>query len=65
MEHIYLQGSENVYRAGDKISEAANQINQSVSWMEESFQNHRQFLDEWLGRFEQILENDYQRKLRR
>ena len=58
MEHINLLGSEDVYRAGTMMQQAATEMTRAASSIEESLQMHQRFLDDWLSRFEDILKEN-------
>ena len=55
MEFVHLIGSEKVQQAGTDIAAAAQKIGQAVSYLEEAFRRHHEFMDEWLARLEAIL----------
>ena len=55
-EYMTLLGSEAVSRAAGEMTRAAQEMQTAASWTEESLFRHRQFLDDWLLRFEQALE---------
>lgn len=55
MDSIYLHGSEDVQRAGNRIANAADDFNRAANNIEESNERQRRFMDEWLQRFEAIL----------
>ena len=55
METIHLTGAEEVAQAGRNISGAADTMQRASNNIEGSLANHRQFLDDWLGRFEEAI----------
>ncbi len=55
MDSLYLVGSEDVKNAGYAMKEAATEMKNASSWILEALQQHQQFLDDWLMRFETIL----------
>ena len=58
MESIYLQGSEDVQRAGGAMREAAHTISNVSSNLQVVLEANQRFLDDWLLRFERVLELD-------
>lgn len=60
MDYIHLMGSEDVSRAGSAMREAANEMRRAASEIESALQQHRIFMDEWISRFEQALEQKAQ-----
>lgn len=56
MESVYLQGSEDVRRASATIASAASEMQRAAGSIEDALFRHRQFLDEWIGRFEAVVE---------
>lgn len=55
MERIILIGAEDVANAGHRIASAAETMNRAVSNLDDTLRRNQQFMDEWLGKFEQIL----------
>ena len=55
METIYLNGAQDVHRAGSAIQDAARQMANVSSNMQLVLEAHQRFLDDWLLRFEQIM----------
>lgn len=53
---VTLLGAEDVRAAGSAMRNAAGQMVQVASIMEDSLQRHRLFLDDWLIRLEIILQ---------
>lgn len=56
LETILLIGADEVRSAGNTIANAADSMRQTQNWQTEEMQRHRIFLDEWLARFEAVLE---------
>lgn len=61
-ESIYLHGSEDIARGGQRMVNAASEMSTAASQIDFTFQQHQTFLTEWLDRFEKIL-NQNQKKL--
>lgn len=55
MEHIYLLGSEQVQTASSQIRSSAEQISRALANFEASLQQHQQWMDNWLLRFEAAM----------
>lgn len=55
---VTLLGTEEVSRAGSNMKQAAQNFGEHVSNMNYSMDRNQQFMDDWLRRFEQILEED-------
>jgi len=60
-EYVHLIGAEDVARAGSQISSAAGDMQRAASSIDQSIFNLRQFMDDWLNRFEFVL-NEHQKK---
>jgi len=60
-EHVHLIGAEEVSRAGSQISSAAGDMQRAASSLDQSLFNLRQYLDDWLNRFECVL-NEHKKK---
>lgn len=58
MNNIYLNGSEEVQRAGSQIQSAANDMQRAASSISEIFERQRCFLDDWLYRFQAVVRGD-------
>ena len=56
METIFLVGSEEVKNAGYSIARAAESMGYTSGNMQVVLEAHQRFLDDWLLRFETILE---------
>lgn len=54
---IYLHGSSEVSSAGHRMVEAANQINNAVSALDSVLFNHRQAMEGFLNRFQEVLDD--------
>ena len=57
-EYITLLGSEDVSRAGYTMRDAAQTMQNAASNMSYTFEQHQRFLDDWLSRFEQVMEKN-------
>lgn len=57
MDMVHLIGAEQVKNAGHNMQAAATDMQNAASWMIEAFQQHQRFLDDWLARFEAVLED--------
>jgi hypothetical protein len=55
-DYVHLIGAEDVGRAGYQIGQAADDMKRTADVMEETFRQHRLFMDDWLIRFEQALD---------
>ena len=55
METIHLMGAEDVRSAGASISRSAETMRQTISYMDEILSRQQRFMDDWLLRLEQIL----------
>lgn len=62
MQTIYLMGAENVARAGHQLAAAASEMSRAAASMEETLHRHRQMMDDWLNRLEQILKEAHERR---
>lgn len=56
MEIIHLSGSDDVSRAGHAMQSAATEMKRAASEMSFAFEQHQRFLDDWLSRFQQAIE---------
>jgi hypothetical protein len=54
-EFMYLHGTEKVQDAAHSIADAARLITQAAAHMDESLRLHRQWMDDWISRFEIIM----------
>jgi hypothetical protein len=55
-DYMTLLGAEDVRAAGSRIVSAAEAMRHAASTMEESLHRHQRFLDEWITRFETVVE---------
>lgn len=55
-EYIHLVGTEDLSRAASTMSSAADEMKRAAGWMQETLENNQRFLDDWLIRFEQVME---------
>jgi hypothetical protein len=56
MEHIFLVGADDVYRAACMMQQVAVGIQSAASNIESALQRHEQFLQQWLYDFQTIME---------
>lgn len=56
MEQIYLNGSQDVVRAANTISSAADVMNSAANNIANSLYEHQKFLEDWLQRLEALQE---------
>jgi len=56
MEHIYLQGSEDVREASSTMMAAANRMVQAVNTHDSSLTAFMQFMNDWMFRLEVVVE---------
>ena len=57
-EYIHLIGTEDIARAGHNMQSAAGEMAGAASSIEDSMGRHRQFMDDWLDRLEQVLKQN-------
>lgn len=57
-EFIHLIGADDVRSAGHKMQAAATDMSNAAANLEHTLHIHRIFMDEWLMRFEEILNRD-------
>jgi hypothetical protein len=55
-EYIHLIGAEQVEHAARIIDTAADTMNRAAASIDSALENHRRYLEEWIGRFENALE---------
>lgn len=55
-EYVHLVGAEQVQSAGSRIASAAEDIRRAAGSLDDSFRRHEFFLNEWLGRFEAVVD---------
>jgi hypothetical protein len=56
MDNIHLIGAEDVHSAGYTIKRAAEEMSQAVRNFDWALERHQRFLDDWLVRFETIMQ---------
>lgn len=56
MDSVYLVGHEAVSSAASSIRSSAEQIQRAAGSIEHSLFQHQRFMDDWLQRFEQIVD---------
>ena len=56
-ENMILIGSEDVYRGGSMMQDAARTMTNAAGQIDYALQHHRTLMDEWLGRFEAALQD--------
>jgi hypothetical protein len=54
-EYMHLVGAEDVSRAASTMRSAAETMSSAASSIDFANQQQRQFMDDWLQRFEQVL----------
>lgn len=57
-DYITLIGAETVQRAARTMSGAADNIQRAASHMESAMESHQRFMNDWLDRLQQVLEQD-------
>ena len=55
-DYITLLGAEQVQAAANTMREAANEMQRAASYNDDVARQQRQFMDDWLQRFEAVLE---------
>ena len=55
-EYITLLGAEQVQQAANSMREAASQMQRAADYMNDTAERQRRFMDDWLARFEEVLE---------
>jgi len=55
-EYITLLGAEQVQSAGCSMRDAGVRMQSAASSIEDSIQRHERFLDDWLTRFEIVVD---------
>ena len=56
-EYVYLSGAEDVKRAASSMREAASEMQGAVGNLGHELYVQRQFLDDWILRFTDVLAN--------
>lgn len=54
-EFVHLIGAEEVSKAAYTMRDAAHEMKSVANTIDGALRQHRQFLDDWLARFEQIV----------
>jgi hypothetical protein len=54
-EFVHLIGADEVSRAAYTMRDAAHEMKSAAGTIDEALRHHRQFMDDWLARFEQIV----------
>lgn len=54
-KYITLIGAEQVQSAAFTISNAAREMKEAASCIDETMRQHRQFLEDWLSRLEAVI----------
>lgn len=55
-EYVHLSGAEDVRRAASQMSSAAADIQRAAESIAYSLEMHQRFLDDWLVRFQSVIE---------
>jgi hypothetical protein len=55
-EHHLLIGADDVRSAGNSIRHAAEDIRAAANTMDSALEQHRNFLNDWIGRFEAAVD---------
>lgn len=55
-EYVTLIGAEDVRRAGAAMQDAASSMQSTIGSLDQSLTLHRQYMDEWLSRFEAAVD---------
>ncbi len=55
-EYMTLLGTEQVERAANTMRQAAEDMRQAAGTLDYALENHRRQMDEWLYRFQQVVE---------
>lgn len=58
-EYVTLLGVESVTRAAASMGQAAHQIQQAAGSIDIALFRHQQWMDDWLIRFQQVLEDSH------
>lgn len=56
MDSIYLIGADDVRSAGNRMQAAADDMKSAANSLEFAFERQRLFMDDWLARFEAVLD---------
>lgn len=57
-DYITLLGADDVRSAGYKMTSAADSMNRAASAISEALERHKQYLEEWISRFEVALDKE-------
>lgn len=64
-DYVTLMGAEQVANAGRAMSQATEDMKSTYSWFSDTCRQQQQFMDEWLTRFDGVLNHrDTQEQLR-
>ena len=55
-EYVTLLGAEDVRRAGAEMQRAANDMRNAAGDMQQAVQRQQQVMDDWLARFESVVD---------
>jgi len=55
-KHITLMGTEQIQNAANIMRSAAEQMGRAGSNMHDTLERHQRWMDDWLSRFQAILE---------
>lgn len=58
--YITLLGAEQVQSAASTMRSAAEEMSRAASSIDYSLQQHRQFMDDWLARLEEVMRPPHQ-----
>ena len=56
MESVYLNGSEDVMRAGHNIEGAASDMQRAAETISAAFEQQQRWMDDWLHRLKDVLD---------
>lgn len=56
--YVTLIGAEEVSRAGSSVSSAAREMKEAANTISDALYQQRQFMDDWLLRFETVLKEN-------
>ena len=56
MESVYLNGSEEVMRAGHNIEGAASDMQRAAATISAAFEQQQRWMDDWLYRLKDLLD---------
>lgn len=57
-EYITLLGAEQVQSAANTIRSAADEMSRAASSIDNALHTHRMFMDDWLMRYQLVMEED-------